>query len=296
MAAYINHAQMASDTYNKIEKEHILKTEIDSKIMTTFSHGIDLSGYDYLTHNTKTQEFLLNFFNEIKTGKQIENASIMAMLYGHICHYFLDTIIHPYVYYIERGTKQVGGQFISGHLLVESYLSSYIVKKRLNKEIMDVPIGNYFTLLPKECKEMLNAIYLQTYQKQNIAKNYQKFIKIILFCENVLKNTPLKDQTLCETVVRFRKYLEENQLTLEEIANENHQIWLHPVTGEQFSTSVLDLYFESIEKAAEAIEQVNNYLYGNRSLDFVKNYFPNISYDTGINLENDQEMRFCRKK
>lgn len=295
MAAYLNHAQMALETYNKILKEQLLKTEINSKLMTAFSHGIDLSGYNYLTHNTKTQEFLLHFLSEIKQQKKIEDSTIMAMLYGHICHYFLDTIIHPYIYYIEKGTKPVLGQIVSGHLLVESYLSSYILKKRLNKYIMDVPASNYFTLSPKNCNEILNQLYYQIYKVKNVARNYQCTLMLILFCEKVLKTTFLNNQNLCEKVVSFRRYLDANHLTLDEIANENHQTWLHPVTGKAFDKSVLDLYLESIEKATETIEQTNKYLYGDISLDSIKNYFPNISYDTGINLDENQEMKYCRK-
>ena len=136
MASYISHAQMAFETYNKLKEEKILRTEIDSKLMTTFSHGIDLSLYNYLTHNTKTQEFLLNFLKKVKTERQIENPSIVAMLYGHICHYFLDTTLHPYVYYLEKGTQRVKGQFVSGHTLVESYLNAYYVNKRFNTSIL----------------------------------------------------------------------------------------------------------------------------------------------------------------
>ncbi len=296
MAAYINHAQMAYETYNKIKEEKILKTEIESKIMTTFSHGIDLSDYNELTHNTKTQEFLLNFFKKVKEEKQIENPRIMAMLYGHICHYFLDTLIHPYVYYIERGTEPVKGQFISGHLLVESYLSAYFVKTRLEESITNVKINRFFSLAPSECKKMLDALYLETYSLNKVSKNYQKILMELLVCETVLKNTPLKNQKLCEFVVQFRKYLEHNDLTVNEIANESHQVWVHPVTGELFNTSVMDLYLRSIEKAVEAIDESNKYLYSNHSLETLKSVFPNISYDTGINLEFNQTMTFCRKK
>ena len=296
MAAYINHAQMASETYNEIKKERILKTEIESKIMTTFSHGIDLSDYNEITHNIKTQEFLLNFFKRVKSEKQLENPRIMAMLYGHIYHYFLDTLIHPYVYYIERGTEPVKGQFISGHLLVESYLSAYFVKTRLEKSITDVKINRFFTLAPSECRKMLDDLYLETYNLNHVSKNYQRILIELLVCETILKNTPLKNQKLCEGVVQFRNYLEHNNLSVNEITNESHQIWVHPVTGELFNSSVTDLYLKSIEKAVEAIDESNKYLYGNHSLETLKNYFPNISYDTGINLEENQAMTFCRKK
>lgn len=296
MAAYINHAQMAYETYNKIKEEQLLKTEIDSKIMTTFAHGIDLSGYNELTHNKKTQEFLLNFMKKVKSEKQIENPQIMAMLYGHICHYFLDTQIHPYIYYLEKGTKSVRGQFISGHLLIESYLSSYFLKTRMNEFIMDFQINRFFTLAPKECRKMLDVLYLETYNLKNISKNYQRILAILLVGEIVLKNTPLKNQNFCEIVVRFRKYLEYNNLTVSEIVNESHHTWLHPVTGKVLISSVTDLYNESIEKAIEAINELNKYFYGNKDLNSLKNYFPNISYDTGINLDDNQIMTFCRKK
>ncbi len=296
MASYITHAQMALETYNKLEEAKILNTEIDSKLMTTFSHGIDLSLYNYLTHNTKTQEFLLNFLRKVKIEKQMENPSIVSMLYGHICHYFLDTAIHPYVYYLEKGTHSVKGQFVSCHTLVESYLNAYYVKKRLNESILDLKITKYFTLAPDECKRVLDALYLETYNLKHGARNYQKTLLVILMCEICLKNSPFNNQKLCEFVVSYRRYLKQNNLTTEEIANESHKSWQHPVTGKFSNKSALDLYLSSIEKATIAIEECNKYLYGNKNLEHLKNYFPNISYDTGIDLEEKQEMKYFRKK
>ena len=60
MAAYITHAQMAKETYEKLEQEKNLQIELNPKFMTTFSHGIDLSAHNTLTHTKKTQEFLLH--------------------------------------------------------------------------------------------------------------------------------------------------------------------------------------------------------------------------------------------
>lgn len=296
MAAYIHHAQMAYDTYNEMKKDNLLKIEIDSKLMTTFSAGIDLSGYNELTHNKRTQAFLLNLFKEVKELGKTKDPKVMAILYGHVCHYFLDTSIHPYIYYIERGTKPVLLQCISAHTMIEGYLSAYIIKKRLNASIMDIPIEKYFTNFPKEGQELLNRVYYQTYQLNGVAKNYQNTLNILLFCENILKNTPLKSKELCEKIIRFQKYLEKNNLELEEIENERESIWFHPVTGEENRTSVIDMYFHSIEHTLEAVRELNKYLYGSNSLESLKEYFPNISYDTGTNLEEKSKMMYYRRK
>ena len=296
MASYITHKQMALETYEKLKQEKILKTEINQKLMTTFAHGIDLSNYNELTHTKKTQAFLLQFLKKVKEEKEQENASIMAMLFGHICHYFLDTTIHPYVYYIEKGTQPVKGQFINGHTLVECYLDSYFVKQRLQKSVFQFPINEYFTLVPIECRQALNELYLDVYHLNHVARNYQITLFFILLGQNALKYLYLNNQKICETVVSMERYLKTNYLTKEEIANESHKSWYHPVTGKESKASALDLYLNSIENACIAIEETNKYLYGKKSLETLKNYFPNISYNTGIDLEESQEMKYVRKQ
>lgn len=296
MASYLTHAQMALETYDKLKQGNNFEIEINPKMMTTFSHGIDLSRHNYLTHNKKTQEFLLHFLKKVKIEKQIETPSVVAMLYGHICHYFLDTSIHPYIYYIEKGTQSVLGQFVDGHTLVESFLNAYFIKERLNESILDVRIHRYFTLAPQECRKVLEELYLEVYHLKHVARNYQSTLLLILFCETTLKNTPLNNQKLCETVVSYRRYLKHNLLTTDEIVNEDHKAWQHPVTGKTSNASVLDLYTKSIEEATIAIIESNKYLYGNQNIEALKNYFPNISYDTGVDLEENQEMKYFRKR
>lgn len=297
MPAYMTHALHGSETYQTLKKENLLETEIDEKKMTTFSHGIDLSCHDYITHNTKTQAFLLNFIRIIKEEKCMETADVMGMLYGHICHYFLDTNLHPYIYYIERGTQKVGGQFLSSHMLVEGYLSDYFMKKRTNAPVTTVKANRFFTnQIGNTCEEILNAVYQSTYQLENITRNYRMILTLLLLGETILKNTPLGNQKLCETVVSFQRFLKVNELTLEEINNENHETWIDPVSGFRRTTNPMDLYEKSIQEATQAIAEVNKFLYKEKSLDALQLVFPNISYDTGVNLSKPQTMQYTRKR
>jgi hypothetical protein len=56
----------------------------------------------------------------IKQNNLVDNKHIMALLYGHIAHYFLDTQTHPFIYYLEIESHTVGP--IPNHDLVEGYL------------------------------------------------------------------------------------------------------------------------------------------------------------------------------
>lgn len=297
MPAYMTHALHGEETYQNLAKEKLLETEVHKKQMTTFSLGIDLSCHDYITHNTKTQDFLLNFIKKVKEEKHIETSDVIAMLYGHICHYFLDTNLHPYIYYIEKGTQKVPGQFLSSHMLVEGYLSNYFMKERANESVTTVKANRFFTnQIGNTCEEILNAVYQKTYQLENITRNYRAILTLLLLGETVIKNTPLGNQKLCETVVSFQRFLKANELTLEEINNEEHELWKDPVSGFYRTANPMDLYEKSIQDAIQGIAEVNKYLYGSKSIEALELVFPNISYDTGENLNRAQIMQYTRKR
>ena len=56
------------------------------------------------------------------------------------------------------------------------------------------------------------------------------------------------------------------------------------------------MFYQSIYKTLDAINEVNKYLYGNKSLNELKNVFTNLSYDTGIPCEYGNNMIYIKKK
>lgn len=299
MPSYISHAIMGEEVYEKAHKdENLFKIEISKEELKGYSLGIDLSLLSKNTlkdpQNCNTREFFLKMLKYIKENRLIEQNSIISLLYGHIAHYFLDINTHPFIYYIETGCQKVGP--ISTHNLIEGYLSSYLANSILGKDIMDIR-SDYFnklTLLDVEITKLLNSIYGEIYGDYQIIRTYRKTIGIFNILENILKSGLFSKKQLIK-LSQFDKFLEMNNLTISELVNKNHSVYLNPITGEKKSESFIELYDKSIEMTLEVILLVNKYLYSNSSLETLETVFTDLSYDTGVPCSQGKKFIYTRK-
>ena len=300
MPAYISHAIMGEQLYNELYRsDSLAKIPISINEMRGYSLGNDLSMLSRKVNsdpnNTYTKEFFINIIRYIKANKLTENSSIISLLYGHIAHYFLDTNTHPLIYYIEKGTDSVGP--ISNHDLIEGYINSYLSKKILEKDIIDIN-PNYFNqvnLSNPEVIKLLNSIYGLIYQDYRIIKSYKRVISLFGLIETIIKKGKVTKEKLIR-LSKFDTYLEQNRLSLREITNEENLTYTNPVTGEKHCESFIELYYKSIDMALDAIIKANKYLYSTSSISILNNVFTGLSYDTGVDCTLGKKMIYVRKK
>lgn len=289
MPAYLTHVIMANE-FLKREKQ-LLKVNIDDKDLRTYSLGTDLAVYTktsiFGTHNTKTKDFFLNMIRYIKTHKRVDDPHAMALLYGHICHYFLDTTMHPFCYYLEVGTKRAS--IISNHTLIEGFWSTYFMNYIL-KNAVDATFFNQADLT--KVADILNGTYQITYKEKNILESAKRVIKTFTLLEK-MKN--LLNLELLKQISGFNLFLDKNNYTRDILLNSNSEAWLNPTTGSISKLSCQQLFDLSIVKTCEAIEQVNKYLYDDASLSNVKRVFTNLSYDTGVKTKYGLKFIYTKK-
>lgn len=289
MPAYLTHAIMA-DEFLKREKQ-LLKVEIDDKALRTYSLGTDLAIYTktsiFGTHNTKTKDFFLNMIRYIKTHKKVDDPQAMSLLYGHVCHYFLDTTMHPFCYYLEVGTKKAS--IISNHTLIEGFWSSYFADYVL-KTTVDPSFFNQADLT--KVADILKDTYQITYKEKNILESAKRVIKTFTLLEKMKKMLNLE---LLKQISRFNAFLAKNGYSKETLLNSNSETWFNPTSGFVSKLSCLQLFNLSIVKTSEAIEEINKYLYNNASLNNVKKIFANLSYDTGVNTKYGLKFTYTKK-
>ena len=300
MPAYISHAIMGEQLYNECKKENLFNyIPIDAEEIKGYSLGVDFSYLSKDTkedpHNSNTKEFFISILKYIKENNLTDNKHVISLLYGHIAHYFLDLNIHPFIYYTEYNTETVGP--ISNHNLIEGYLSSYLSEKILKKDIMQIK-SNYFNqinLSDKKIIQLLNNIYGKIYKDNKIIKSYKKTLEIFSLIEKSIKKGIITKKLLIY-VSKFNKFLERNDLTLNEITNESNDTFTNPVTGEKHNESFIELYDKSIEMSLDAIEKVNKCLYSNESISTLDTVFTDLSYDTGVKCSLGREMTYVRKR
>lgn len=298
MPGYISHSIMGEELHNELNRIDGSKVFVSKEELRGYSLGADLSLFSKRIikdpHDFNTRNFFLAIIKYIKENNLKENGSVMALLYGHIAHYFLDINTHPLIYYIECGCKKVG--FLSNHDLIEGYISSYLSKKILNKNISEIN-AQYFNQIDidnTEVSKLLNTIYGEIYKDSQITISYKKVLQTLTLLENVIKSGFVSKEMLI-MVSQFDIFLEENKLSVNEITNEKNNRFTNPVTGEIHYESFIELYNKSIEMTLNAIEIVNNYLYSNGSFGSLYNVFTDLSYTTGANYKLGNKMIYVRK-
>lgn len=299
MPAYISHSIMGSELYKKsFNDEKVFKSEVNQNSLKTYALGIDLSHFIKAPkgdiHSIKTQEFLLNLIKYIKENDLIENEEALAFLYGHISHYFFDTNAHPLIYYIEKGCKKLGT--IGTHTMVEGFLDSYMSEHILQKDYMEVKPSffNQANLRNPEIVKLLQEVYGKTYNEQNAISSYRNVIRIFTILESCTKCGIITKPMLTK-FASFERFLEINNLTRKEIINQDKNTWQIPLTGEKHNESFIELYNRALEMTMYAIAKVNEYLYGGKDLSTLYNVFPNISYDTGVDLSLGYTFTYTRR-
>lgn len=297
MPSYLSHAIMGKDVYKKASKEKLFYTDVTEEDMKTFSLGTDLSFFSKISaiksHNESTKDFFINMIEYIRENKLIEDARVMALLYGHICHYYMDTACHPLIYYNEGEYNSLS--FLSNHNLIEAYISIYLCNRILDKDYMRVKSSffNRGKLNYKKNIELLNYVYQKTYKDNSIMFSSNTALSLLTMLENAMKCGILKFGDLVK-IVNLDDYLRGNHMQSREVLNLDNDVWRNPVSGEKHHENILELYNLSVRKALESIEYVNHYLYGNMGFTDLEKHFEDLSYDTGLKCELGREMVYKR--
>ncbi len=298
MPAYISHAIMADDIYkNNYNDKKLFKIPIDCKDLKTFSLGSDLASISKRLksnpHMYHTQDFFLYMVNYIKLNNLVNDKEIIALLYGHVMHYFFDICAHPFSYYVESGCKDIN--IIPRHHLLEAYLDSYLTEKILHKDIRNIH-ANYFNqanLYNQKVGKLLNKVYGDLYGDRKIILTYRKTLAIFSLIEHFTKELFKKD---LQKLFSFDKFMKVNNLTYNDLNNEKKYFYLNPFDGSYSCKSFLGIYYMAIDMTLEAIDSINKVLYENDDIENLKKVFTNLSYDTGLPPEKGHKILFLKKR
>lgn len=300
MPAYISHAIMADNLYEEAKKEsNLFKINLNKDEIKGYSLGADLATMSNNVcknpHENYTKALFFNMVTYIKENNLIEDEHIIALLYGHIAHYFFDINAHPLIFYIEKGCNKVGN--IPNHHLVEGYISSYLSREILGKSIMEIK-PDYFNkidLSNKNVVSLINSIYQNVYNDPEMIISYKSTMGIFNNIEKVIKTGLFSEKKLIK-LSKFNEFKYKNNLSNEEITNSYNETYTNPVTGEKHNESFIELYNKSLEMSLDAIEKVNECLYDGNKISYLDSVFEDLSYDTGVSFKLGNNMKYIRKK
>ena len=206
----------------------------------------------------------------------------MSYLYGHIVHYALDTIIHPYVYYITDNMESYG--IITPHNVVECYVDKYMLSN--NEFCFDYLNNNLLDDI--EIKNIINYTYDKTYKTNKKISSYYKYTQKIVIIINKLIQLAYKKENL------FSKLKSKYNIEYNNFINKKRDEWVNPLTGLNCNDSIDDIINKSISKSLEMIYLTNMYIY-NGSLDtYLDLAFEDLTYNTGENYKKGNKFVYAK--
>ncbi len=300
MPAYLTHAIMGNTIYNNAKNDdRLFKINIPLPTLKASTLSPDLaklSKSDFNSHNKDTDLYFFNMIEYIKENKLYNDLDAMSLLYGNISHYFLDVYTHPLIYYISENCVSLNK--LNSHILTEGYISSYMSEKEQHTDYMNLK-SNYIGSLNfanPNLKNLIRETYYKTYNDLTILKSYKTTFELIKIIEKLTKENRFTTKEKLIKLSKFKEYLEINNLSKEDLTNEQKEYWTNPVTNEKYNESFIELYNKALTKTYEAIYHVNKYLYDTESKYNLYKIFTNLSYDTGVSCSLGKNLIYVKKK
>ena len=250
MPAYVSHSIMAREVYNKINNDNV-----SLEYMLTFSQGGDLCKYSKCrrdSHNIKQDEFIYNMADYIISNNLIHDKECIGVLYGHICHYVMDDVIHPLIRKVNKNNKKRK----NNHTLIEGYYDSYLSRTHCKKQINEYDNKAIFKgKMNRKITKMINYVYDITYNTKHVSSYYKLNIFLYKKIKYLYKLFSLK--TL-KKYSGFNDFMEDNKNV--DLFNNDNKIRYKKKRKKESCESLDESYERSIKRAIEYINKINNYM------------------------------------
>lgn len=243
MPAYISHAIMARDVYDKVNNKNV---SLD--YMLTYSLGGDLARFSKCRrtcHKIKMEEFIDNIWKYIKNNDLVEDADYIGFLYGHICHYYMDMVCHPLIRKVDKISINVGRK---SHTLIESYIDAYLVKSKYNMDIGKFNTKYIFKGSVRKIYKMIDYIYSETYGVKYVSFSY--FLTKLMYSK-IRWLFLIFGKKILRKISYFDKYVRVNKNL--DITNEKGLIKYNNYLGNSCNNCFMELYNESIKLSINRI-------------------------------------------
>lgn len=320
MPATITHAYFAKDVFDILPSD--IKNVIDCSRIKMFGQSMDaLMFYNLFSimpgkrvrkfskefHLNKTQEYFVNLINYIKDNELTNDMDVCSYLAGLICHYVLDSTIHPYIVYktgIFNKKKKNTYKYNGVHEFMEIFIDNDMIKRREDSNPYKFRLDK-FCFSTREFSDNLvktiNNSFYKTFNIKNMGKIYYKSLKQMKRALYLFRYDPhgtkkifykIIDTVTPRSAFRFDSIsyyfpLEDKHNYL----NSEHKMWRNPTSYNMTSNeSFIDLYLKSIKSAKVLICASFDYING-KDIELEK-MFTNASYLTGLDCNLKKELKY----
>lgn len=324
MPSSITHSYFAEDVYEKLNETAKERIKSSKENLKYYAQGPDsfffynlimdkkgkkIRQFGAYMHRNKVQDFFINTIKYIDKHNLKNNPDIMAYLYGFICHYILDSKVHPFVFYktgIFNKKDKKTYKYNGLHYEMEYFIDIYLIYQKEKKEAKYFKINKYFKPIKKmdnDLKKLIEKTMKTTFDEDNIDKAYYKSLKDLRLFFTFYNYDRFGIKKIIYQFIdlispqKFRKKkplsfnIKHNQKI--HYLNLEKNIWNHPCDiNETYNYSFIELYRISISKAVNIINKINEILDTNYDEDEIKKIIPNVSYVTGKDCNSPKKMQY----
>lgn len=262
--------------------------------------------------HSKVNKHFITLINYINEKGYYSNGEVMAYLYGQICHFALDSTVHPFVIYnVGRydEKKKETYKYNGLHEEMEYYIDNYLIFKRENVLPKDYKVYKEifkFGKFNRHLCETIDNVMKEVYGFDNVSSIYyksltdmKKFFHVFNYDKWGVKKEVYKimDKIAKGRVVRK----EELSFNIDPMGklfylNEEKATWNHPCDkDEKFDLSFHELYELAIDKAVLIINAVDKMLRLEK-IDEKKlaELLGNLDYGTGKDCDLKREYKYFK--
>lgn len=268
MPAATTHYEFSKDVYlnlsneivDKITNLHMYYLGSQGPDLFFFSEaGIgksSLNTYGSLLHKEKIHEVITYLYEH-----SLQDSDLLSYTYGYICHYALDSLAHPLIYYMAAHGLQNNESENIKHFRIEAYIDSKILE---SKERTISSYDVYKAVAISKCDNVkLASLYQKLFKDLfNIDISFNKIQQTIKDCPKylrLLKPQPTKFKVIgkIESILKMDHYASSlmlnNELN-EDVLNLQKRQWFNIFEPEiKANDSFFELYDNAIVKAEKII-------------------------------------------
>lgn len=257
-----------------------------------------------LLHKNNTQDYILSLLDYAKKLKGENRDIALSYIMGHITHYALDSVAHPYIYY-NSGFKQKGNIFKSiRHSLYHRKLETKIDTVLLNNLTEDKPsdksLWEFFELSEKETlviSTIISRALNYTYGRYVSQKKTASILKYVLLSTKYLQTPAGRKRKVLEFLDDLTIYDEmKNSLIKDQgdidILNLNEDFWHVPWDKElKKHSTFVELYNNGLKSSTLYANTANMYVDDKISSKYLRKTIKNLSMASGKDCEEELDWQ-----
>ena len=312
MPATYTHHIFTKDVYKSLDTN--IKQKLDSDVFDLFGKSFDALFFykpklgSYM-HKNHANLYFANIIRYLRENHETHNRELLSYLYGSICHYVLDSTVHPFIYYYggkyDKNDKKTY-KYRGHHDYLESMIDAIIYQERYHKPIYKGHIGS--EVFPKikftsNLSRTIDQVYFDTFEIEHGSKIYFKGYKRFRFVYKHLMSSrfgikkkcySLFDLTYVVSSLKLQNFCYYVKKLDYSVLNLEHKKWYYPVDKKiSFHYSFYDLYDVAVVKAVKLITLIDESLdKDEKAIKKVLKEIGNLGYGTGVNENRKVTMKY----